>query len=417
MSSKKQPRIRGWYNYGTLLLVLVCVASFTATPVTAAQSSAQSSAKHLSGRILLQVESYGRAWYINPVDGMRYYLRDGSAAYELMRTMGLGITNADLERIPEKTGQRRDASLVDRLRGRILIQVEEHGEAWYVNPVNGLRYYLRDGDAAYTLMRTMALGITNANLAPIPMNPTQLVHDTTFDDVAYVKVTNNVVMASRHADQLLPPASMTKLMTALVLLDLQPDWNSAVRVTAEHLAYPRVYVGDDATSEVELVADDLIRFEDLWTAMLVASSNQATIALADSTGLSRDAFITAMNKKAQGLGLTKTIFYDPTGLSAHTVTTPREMAIIAEQAFLKTEILTAMSRGSYSFTTLRAPTREISVTDRNYSLKTFGAEAAKTGFLDEAQRCVSLKKGNNIVVVMHARSMSERNEIVTSLLQ
>ena len=52
------------------------------------------------GYILLQVESRGEAWYVNPVDEKRYYMRDGSAAYSMMRSFGLGITTADLEKIP-----------------------------------------------------------------------------------------------------------------------------------------------------------------------------------------------------------------------------------------------------------------------------------------------------------------------------
>lgn len=53
----------------------------------------------LKGRILLQVQSHGEAWYINPVDGKRYYLKDGEEAYRIMSKLGLGITNSDLEKI------------------------------------------------------------------------------------------------------------------------------------------------------------------------------------------------------------------------------------------------------------------------------------------------------------------------------
>jgi len=51
------------------------------------------------GRILLQVESRGEAWYVNPVDGKRYYMKDGFAAYQIMRYLSLGITNSDLNKI------------------------------------------------------------------------------------------------------------------------------------------------------------------------------------------------------------------------------------------------------------------------------------------------------------------------------
>jgi len=57
---------------------------------------AQTLAERLNGRILLQVEQHGEAWYVNPVDGKRYYLGGPSDAYNLMREKGLGITDADL---------------------------------------------------------------------------------------------------------------------------------------------------------------------------------------------------------------------------------------------------------------------------------------------------------------------------------
>ena len=376
----------------------------------------QSLADRLSGRILLQVESYGRAWYVHPVDGTRYYLKDGATAYEIMRTLGLGIANADLEKIPTTTGQAKDARLVSRVAGRILLQVEERGEAWYVRPENGLRYYLKDGQAAYDMMRDFSLGITNDDLRTIPMNTTQIVHDTTFDDVAYIQVRAGEVIASQHADQILPPASMTKLMTALVFLDRKIPWDTPVTITSFQIEYPRYYAGTDATSEVDLAAGDVVTVYDLWIALLVASSNQAAIALTDASGMTRDAFIAAMNEKAKELGLTRTAFYDVSGLNAHNVTTPREMAVIAREAFSSFDIFRASQQDSYSFQTRNVTPRTISVTDRNYTLQDFNVDAAKTGFLDEAQRCVSLKRKNDIVVVMHARSMSERNEILHRLL-
>ncbi len=67
----------------------------------------------LKGRIVLQVESRGQAWYINPVDGRRYYLGTPERALAGMRYFGLGITNVNLERIQEGAGSTTQASLVD----------------------------------------------------------------------------------------------------------------------------------------------------------------------------------------------------------------------------------------------------------------------------------------------------------------
>ncbi|GEM_PF-2958293 len=151
----------------TLALVLL------ASP-TQAYDSALS--ERLAGRILLQVEERGEAWYVRTSDTKRYYMKDGAAAYTLMRYFSLGITNADLSKIPSVNNtSEMNASesacetnaLADRLQGEILLQVEAHGEAWYVDPQVCRRIYMKDGDVAYEIMRFLGLGITNADLEKI----------------------------------------------------------------------------------------------------------------------------------------------------------------------------------------------------------------------------------------------------------
>lgn len=175
----------------------------------------------IKGRILLQVEENGEAWYVEPLLGEKHYLRDGSSAYQALRRFGLGISDADLMKIPiglesrfaendadadglsdkleealgtklddpdsdddgfkdgeeVKTGNSptgagkiaSDAALTSRLSGKILLQVESRGEAWYVNPADNRRYYMTNGDAAYQIMRFLSLGITNMDLRKIPV--------------------------------------------------------------------------------------------------------------------------------------------------------------------------------------------------------------------------------------------------------
>ncbi len=373
----------------------------------------------LSGRILLQVESYGRAWYVDPISMSRYYLRDGEEAFTIMRSLGLGITNKDLAKLPTKKGELGDQKLIQRLKGRILLQVENHGEAWYVNPVDGLRYYLPNREAAFNMLRQFGLGINNDNLRSITMNSKQIAHDTTFNDVAYVRYDGKNFSQGYNADIILPPASLTKLMTALVLLDLNPDWQKIITITSEQLDYPKSLVGEDVTSEVDLQTGDRLTFYDLWLAMLIASSNQATVALVDNSGLSRIEFITAMNKKATDLGLAKTLFFDMTGLNAHNVTTAKEMAQLAFLAFSKNNIITASQVKDYvaQVRDTSEQIRQVKIVDRNYSLQNFTPVAAKTGFLVEAQRTVVLKKNDIIVCVLHALSMEQRNNIIKKLLE
>jgi|GEM_PF-6623877 len=176
--------------------------------------------RRLAGRILLQIERLGQAWYLDPISLARYYLADGPTAYEALRKFGLGIKTADLNKIPvghesrfEMTDTDKDGlpdkleeglgtksnqadsdadgvsdadevlkndtnplssgaltysnSLINRLKGRIVLQIESRGEAWYIYPVDGKRYYLANGEAAYQIMRYLSLGITNIDIRKI----------------------------------------------------------------------------------------------------------------------------------------------------------------------------------------------------------------------------------------------------------
>ncbi|MFA6382220.1 MAG: CARDB domain-containing protein [Candidatus Buchananbacteria bacterium] len=175
--------------------------------------------QQVKGRILLQVENNGEAWYVDPATGKKFFLKDGQSAYTALNAFGLGITNADLSKIPIGFEQRfndvdtdgdglsdkleeaigsnvnmkdsdadgyddktealngyspigsnkfaYNADLINTLKGKIVLQVDSRGQAWYINPVDGKRYYMKDGDQAYQIMRFLSLGITNENLHKI----------------------------------------------------------------------------------------------------------------------------------------------------------------------------------------------------------------------------------------------------------
>lgn len=136
----------------------------------------QKLSQRLSGRILLQVEERGEAWYVRTGDLKRYYLADGNSAYAIMRYFSLGITNSDLAKLPsvasvEDMNQSSSVCSVNpmanRLKGKILLQVEKNGEAWYVDPIKCRAIYMADGNSAYQIMRYLGLGITNNDLAKI----------------------------------------------------------------------------------------------------------------------------------------------------------------------------------------------------------------------------------------------------------
>ena len=197
-----------------LIIISIGVLSFSYSII-----KAETISERLGGKILLQVENNGEAWYVKPSDGKRIYMADGDVAYNMMRDLGLGISNNDLAKIPigiedrfecldtdgdslcdkfeegigtninnsdtdgdgyndsievrndyNPLGEGKfsyDNNLINNLKGKILLQVESKGEAWYIYPDDGKRYYMTDGEAAYQIMRYLSLGISNTDLEEI----------------------------------------------------------------------------------------------------------------------------------------------------------------------------------------------------------------------------------------------------------
>lgn len=122
----------------------------------------------LSGRILLQTEENGEAWYVNPTNEKKYYLGRPADAFRIMRNTGLGVTNENLNKVPtDGTDWTINQDFKKYVIGRILIQVEKNGEAWYVSPVNEKKYYMGRPADAFQLMRNLGLGISSTDLRKI----------------------------------------------------------------------------------------------------------------------------------------------------------------------------------------------------------------------------------------------------------
>ena len=148
-----------------ILLGLVFLSSvFSVGPVQAATLSSQ-----LSGRILLQVQSKGEAWYVNPSDGKKYYLGRPDDAYNLMRQLSVGIS--------EKEFASWNHGAPAWAKGRLYIRPQSHGEAYYVGLNQRWNYLGRPMDA-WLLFRSQGLGITNENLNKIPSAASSVVTPT-----------------------------------------------------------------------------------------------------------------------------------------------------------------------------------------------------------------------------------------------
>ena len=144
-----------WKN---LLLLLLIILTISLTPK---KTEAYSLADRLSGYILLEVEANGEAWYVYPNNLNRYYLGRPDDAFKIMRTLGLGATHSFI------TSQTIFPSYVS---GKILLDVETNGEAYYINPRTRTKHYLGRPADAFAVMRQLSLGITTSNLSQIPMS-------------------------------------------------------------------------------------------------------------------------------------------------------------------------------------------------------------------------------------------------------
>ncbi|MFA5048836.1 MAG: serine hydrolase [Patescibacteria group bacterium] len=372
----------------------------------------------LLGNFVIQKESYNRLWYANPDNGQRYYIKDNEDLTWLVDRFSIIISATDLARFAPDKNKNVSQMIIKKYKGRIVAVGNDKNNAWYIDPQNNTRYRLDSYNNFYQAITPVAPKISNASLRLLAMNNEQLTFDASFPGVAYVEYDGSTFTGGYNNDMILPIASLSKLMTAMVLWDLNLDFNKVVTITSEEINYPRRTVGDGATSEVALKAGDKARAGDLWVAMLNASSNQSAVILADNSGVSRQQFVNLMNQKAKDLGLKKTKFQEMTGLSPNNISTPNEMAIIAKAAFANSQIAESTQVANFAFyvTTASGGSRKVDVANRNYSLLAMGADASKTGFLVEAQRNVVAQKDGHIAVVMHALSMTQRNSLIKKLL-
>lgn len=129
---------------------------------------------NLKGKIILKSESNGEAYYINPNKKEMYSLSRPVIAFRVMRERGVGISNTSLEKILVggncplydqscNIQGSINSNFAKSQKGKILLQVEASGEAWYVNPQDSKRYFLGRPTDAFNIMKTLGLGISNAN--------------------------------------------------------------------------------------------------------------------------------------------------------------------------------------------------------------------------------------------------------------
>jgi len=203
-------------------------------------------------------------------------------------------------------------------------------------------------------------------------------------------------LLEQHADKQHSIASITKLMSALVFVDHNPGWETKYTVRESDRRSgnkPNIYPGE------------VIGAKDLFYDALVASDNIAVIGLVNLTGLTEAQFVDQMNIRAVSMGLTQTVFTDPTGLSVGNVSTASEVARFARQAFLQPEIRQAVLTNRYELHVQPEATRLIANTDDllDGDLGPIQIVGGKTGFIDKAGYCFVgnfIKDGQEVISVV-----------------
>lgn len=223
------------------------------------------------------------------------------------------------------------------------------------------------------------------------------------------------IIFGKNEDDLLPMASLTKIMTAVVFLEQNIPMDTVVTYQAEDNA-------DGA--HLNISPGETLRVKDLFFTGLAGSANNAINALVRSTGLSRPEFVKLMNDKAKAWGLTQTKFVEPTGLDPANETTAAEYAILATSSLKDNRILQATMSQHYSFTTINTK----KVHHINNKDKMFGSPwyitGMKTGYLDEAGDCLMVKARKDkysspdiITVVLGSATDSQRYSETKDLIK
>jgi serine-type D-Ala-D-Ala carboxypeptidase (penicillin-binding protein 5/6) len=199
-----------------------------------------------------------------------------------------------------------------------------------------------------------------------------------------------------HAPELrLPPASLAKLLTALVLLEDRRFLERTVPVTQTAAATPPTRAG--------LRAGDALRGEDALAAMLVHSANDACLALVAQAAPSTAAFAARMNARAAALGMRDSHFIDPCGYDAdEQYSTAADLLRLARAARAEPVIARYVTQPSLSFTT-RAGRRHTLANTNQLLGRLPGVVGLKTGYTARARQCliaVAERDGRRVWLVM-----------------
>ena len=210
---------------------------------------------------------------------------------------------------------------------------------------------------------------------------------------AYVVEVDGRALWSRDAERVLPPASLTKIMTALVFLESGKPLDGVVTVSVR---------AQRATgSRLGLKAGERLRAAEALAATLLRSANDACLALAEHVAGDKARFAALMNARARELGLTRTHFTNPCGHDepGH-VSTARDLAVLARAAMAKPVFARIVETVDLSIATLDG--RRFALVNGNELVGRYaGAVGVKTGFTPGAGKClVAIARRDGVEVLL-----------------
>jgi len=194
-----------------------------------------------------------------------------------------------------------------------------------------------------------------------------------------------VALYDKEVDKQMPIASLTKLMTAMVILDAKLDFNEKIRIKRKDRDRLR-------GSKSRLSYGTILTRRDLIKIALMASENRATKALARTYPGGHKAFIKAMNDKAKVLHMTHTTFKDSSGLHSGNVSTARDLVKMVSAASKYKLIKSMTSTGKSYVTDLRSGWKvEFFNTNRLVRRKNWDISLSKTGYIADSGHCLVME--------------------------
>lgn len=225
------------------------------------------------------------------------------------------------------------------------------------------------------------------------------------------------VLFEKDADTKRSPASMTKIMTMLLIVEELEKGNIllkdevAISERAASMGGSQIYLEKGSTATVE----------ELLTTIAVGSANDSAVAMAEKIGGTVENFVVLMNKRAKQLGANNTTFKNPHGLDEEGhETTARDMALIAKEAVKHDNIIKLSS--TYETTIRHKNGKSLWLVNTNSLIKFYsGLDGLKTGFTDKAGYCLTGTMKRNdmrlITVVMHAETKEDRNTDTINMME